>query len=40
MHNNNNSNYHFKIEEREGKKLASMLAQAMTETGIVEPLKC
>ena len=38
MHNNNNNNnYHFKIEERR-RKVASMLAQSMTETEIAEEL--
>jgi DNA-binding NarL/FixJ family response regulator len=37
MHNNNN-NYHFKIEERR-RKVASMLAQSMTETEIAEQLQ-
>jgi IS30 family transposase len=36
MHNNNN-NYHFKIEERR-RRVASMLAQSMTETEIAEQL--
>jgi IS30 family transposase len=33
----NNNNYHFKIEERR-RKVASMLAQSMTETEIAEQL--
>jgi IS30 family transposase len=37
MHNNNN-NYHFKIEDRR-RKVASMLAQSMTETEIAEQLQ-
>lgn len=37
MHNKNNNNYHFKIEERR-RKVASMLAQSMTETEIAQQL--
>jgi IS30 family transposase len=37
MHNNNNNNHQFKIEERR-RKVASMLAQSMTETEIAEQL--
>jgi IS30 family transposase len=37
MHNNNNNNYHFKIEERR-RKVASLLAQSLTETEIAEKL--
>ena len=37
MHNNNNNNNYFKIEERR-RKVASMLAQSMTETEIAEKL--
>jgi DNA-binding NarL/FixJ family response regulator len=38
MHNNNNNNHQFKIEERR-RKVASMLAQSMTETKIAEQLQ-
>jgi DNA-binding NarL/FixJ family response regulator len=37
MHNDNNNNYHFKIEERR-REVASLLAQSMTETEIAEQL--
>jgi IS30 family transposase len=37
MHNNNNNNNNFKIEERR-RRVASMLAQSITETEIAEKL--
>jgi IS30 family transposase len=37
MHNNDHNNSRFKIEERR-RKVASMLAQSMTETEIAEQL--
>jgi hypothetical protein len=38
MHNDNNNNYHFKIEERR-REVASLLAQSMTETDMFFCLK-
>jgi hypothetical protein len=39
MHNDNNNNYHFKIEERR-REVASLLAQSMTETDMFFVSNC